>query len=381
MLDMSISIRFRKDRNQWGVFQRVGNRRTSKYFGGGDEGKAKAERFAMLLRSEESRKDQWMVGAEMPVDDTLLGWLDTHRATLARSTEATATGLIENHLIPFFGGRDLRTVTETDLIEFADSTMTRGLSSAVVTNALSLLRRVCSLHVKAGLLTSNPAAGCKALVGQVSQRHEPPKREVDSWTQEEARELLVLAAEREKFLLPALELAFATGMRRGELLGLTWADVDFRRKRLTVRRSLVRGHITQPKSKRMRTIPLSPTLAMTLKALRAEQKKSAPWSPESAVVAAPMGGRWEEANFARAWRRLRNRSDVRPLAFHCTRHTFATLALEAGRSIKWVANILGHADATTTLRVYAHALDAGDEGLEFVDSLLGTQMAPNGTQK
>ena len=79
------------------------------------------------------------------------------------STEETVTGLIRNHLTPYFGPRDLKLIRETDVSDFAGQLMESGKSEAVAFNAVSLLRRVCSLHVDAGLLDSNPAKGAKKI--------------------------------------------------------------------------------------------------------------------------------------------------------------------------------------------------------------------------
>ena len=305
-----------------------------------------------------------------------------HKPTLARSTEETNRGLIDNHLVPFFGSRDLATIEETDLIAFVDEKMKAGKSAKLCLNALSVLRRVCELHVAADLLHRNPAKGCKALVTRVSKRYSAPTRPADSWTAPEAQALIAEAWDREPYVAPALEVAFATGMRRGEILALTWEDVDFARKRILVRRSFVRGHVGVPKSGRVREVPLAPTLAERLKTQRKAQRKAAPWSPESIVCPAPNGDLYDEHNFSRAWRRLRDKCDgARPLAFHCTRHTFATLALEAGRSIKWLADVLGHSDPTVTLRTYAHALPTTADALDFVPLDSGTRMARSGTQR
>ena len=82
------------------------------------------------------------------------------------------------------------------------------------------------------------------------------------------------------------------------------------------------------------------------------------------------GDRWDENNFSRAWRRVQRRAQkqgVRPLPFHSTRHTYATFAIDAGRSIRWVSEQLGHADPAMTLRAYAHVLPRRDEDVSFAD--------------
>ena len=78
----------------------------------------------------------------------------------------------------------------------------------------------------------------------------------------------------------------------------------------------------------------------------------------------------EARNFNRVWDRLRRRAQkhgIRKLKLHATRHTWATLALEAGKNIRWVADQLGHADPAMTLRVYAHAMKRDEQDLSFVE--------------
>ena len=379
MAAMGASVRYRPDRRRWYVYTRDARGRQAKAFGDGPEGEAAARRFAAAWEAHQTHADRWLTGPDLPCADVLRSWLAAYGPKLAQSTHETAHGLIENHLVPKLGARDLRDLAEPDLIAFVDETMREGKSAAVCLNALSVLRRVCELHVHEGLLRVNPARGCKGLVARVADRHEPPRRDVDSWTRDEAATLLEHAAAREPFVSPALVLALSTGMRRGEILALEWSDVDFARARITVRQSLVRGKVKGPKSGRIRSVPMAPSLAETLRHVHTVQTAASPWAEAGLVCAAPQGGRWHERNFARAWMRLRTRAGVRPLPFHCTRHTFATLALEAGRSVKWLADVLGHADATITLRTYAHALPAGDDAMGFVPTA-GNQTATNGNQ-
>jgi hypothetical protein len=78
----------------------------------------------------------------------------------------------------------------------------------------------------------------------------------------------------------------------------------------------------------------------------------------------------EPGNVDRVWRRVRRRAakeGVRPLKLHCARHTWATMALHAGKSEGWVADQLGHSDPALTLRVYAHAMPEDETDLSFAD--------------
>jgi hypothetical protein len=100
------------------------------------------------------------------------------------------------------------------------------------------------------------------------------------------------------------------------------------------------------------------------------------------VFCSETGGLLDERNVARTWDRLRRKAQrhgVRPLRLHDCRHTFASLALASGKSVRWVASQLGHANPELTLRVYAHALREEETDLSFLD-FGGTRRHPRGTR-
>ena len=95
-------------------------------------------------------------------------------------------------------------------------------------------------------------------------------------------------------------------------------------------------------------------------------------------------GRIGDGTFSRRWRAVRRRGQVqgiRPLKFHATRHTWATLALSAGKSPRWVADVLGHADPSLTLRVYAHALREEETDLSLADFGHDTMREPHAPER
>lgn len=295
-----------------------------------------------------------------------------HASELAPSTEETHRGAIETHLVPFFGNRDLRAISRDDIREFIEDRFDAGRSASTIRNALSALRRVYSLHVEAGLLDANPASRCGELVERIGRRYSDGVREIDAWTREEAETLLATAREHEPYLYPVLLTAFCTGMRRSELLGLPWTSV--RRDSIRVVRALVRGKLKSPKSGKPHSVPLSPEVRELLKEQRRTRKRrEGAWSDPKFVFTSPSGMRWDANNFSKVWRRLLRRcvvdggqSLVRPLTFHCCRHTFASWALEAGHSVVWVQHALGHASPDTTLRTYSHFVPREGEEMGFL---------------
>ena len=129
-----------------------------------------------------------------------------------------------------------------------------------------------------------------------------------------------------------------------------------------------------PKNGKARTVAMAPGLASVLFDLLTARRQEAmqrgwPTVPE-AVFCSETGTPLDERNATRTWLRLRRRAHargVRPLKLHSARHTFATLALQAGRSIRWVADQLGHSNPAFTLKTYAHAMPLTEEVLAFAD--------------
>src|SRR5262245_44794065 len=336
----------------------------------------------------------------IPLDKHLRAWHKRYGPTFKASYEETSRGLVENHLVPFFAGGDLRELREEHLLDYVRAKLDAKQRPATVLNALSILRRVCNLAVRDGLLTRNPASRLGEIMRRVDRRSAPEVRHADAWNETEVQTLLAVAREHDPRFYPALLFLLSTGVRRGELLGLKWEDVDFERCRVTVRRAIVRGAPTTPKSGRSRTIAMPPGLAsalLDLLALRRQQSIRWRWRevPEWVFCSEPEhvegkkqeervggGGAMDERNFERSWQRVRRRAHkrgVRPLKLHCARHTYASRALAAGKSVRWVAEQLGHANPELTLRTYAHVLPDREEDLSFAD-FVGVSGAPERPQ-
>jgi integrase len=180
------------------------------------------------------------------------------------TSEVAFRGLIEHHLAPFFGSKDLREIRETDLLAFIRRKIGQGLSPKTVQNALGVLRRVFYLAQREGRVERNPAARIGELMRRVDRRVATETAEVEYWTRADAEALIDLARQHEPRFAPALLFAFSTGCRKGEILGLQWADVDFDRRAVAIRRQITMRQVTTPKSGRGRTVAMTEALAEEL---------------------------------------------------------------------------------------------------------------------
>ena len=152
----------------------------------------------------------------------------------------------------------------------------------------------------------------------------------------------------------------ATGLRRGELLGLKWEDIDFEHGNLRVKRQIARidGEVVEAPLKTKNAYRTLPLAGDTVDVLKQQKKKvgSSPW-----VFPSPTGGPISPDSVLHMLHRVLKRAGLPRVRFHDLRHTFATLALQNGVDIKTVSGMLGHFSAGFTLDTYAHVTTAAQK--------------------
>jgi len=350
-------------------------RKTDRKIGSTASDKREAQRLADEINKRIRHKEyQLHEERDRPCGAELTQWHQTYSPTFSHSFEDESRRTIDLHLSPFFGKLDLREIGERNLLEYIRTKLDAGLAPLTIQTHLSVLRRVLTLAHRDGYLSRNPAQGLGDLMKRVGRRTATESSTIDAWSRVEIATLLELAEQHEPRFYPALAFLFSTGVRRGELLGLKWEDIDFERQRIHIRRAFVRGNLTTPKSGRGRFIAMPPNLGSQLLDLLGERRREMlhrgwPEVPEW-VFPNQTGGLLDQDNFDRSWRRLRRRAlkaGVRSFKLHCTRHTWASLALASGKSVKWVADQLGHASPMLTLKTYAHAMREEEGDLSFAD--------------
>ncbi|MGN8522795.1 tyrosine-type recombinase/integrase [Helicobacter pylori] len=186
---------------------------------------------------------------------------------------------------------------------------------------------------------------------------------IDPFSLEEVKTLLENAPSLR--LKAFLMVAFFTGARTGEQLALTWEDIDFNEKKITINKSLNElGQITSPKNKpSIREVDLLDPVEKILK----ELKESEPANKKFVFIDMPK----RSSVFQRHFKKLLKALNLKDRKLYTTRHTFASLMLSQGEEAMWVSKTLGHKDLNTTYKTYSHYIPKQDkERAKFLKGIL-----------
>jgi len=287
-------------------------------------------------------------------------WLDNYaRHAVSAKTLHGYASTVRNHIIPGLGNIAIQKLTAAQVQEFCTHKIDGGCGPRTV--------ELCHLHLSQAL---NEAVKLGWVARNVADLVKPPRwkpGEQETWNAEEARRFMAVAGK--STYGPMWSLALATGMRKGEFLGLRWCDVDFERGVLTIRQTV--GTLPQklefkpPKSRMSRReVHITLDAVDILRTHRDKQlkhrhdlrTKGVGWRDHDLVFTSAIGGPIHPDNPKRDFARLVKQAGVKLIRIHDLRHTFATLAIQAGVPIKVVSEGLGHADIAITLRIYAHVL-------------------------
>lgn len=232
----------------------------------------------------------------------------------------------------------------------------RPLGARSVQIIHAFLHRCLSDAVRWDLISRNPAG--------LVDRPSAPRPEIQSWTPEQVRTFLHSVADER--LAPLWRLVATTGLRRGELLGLRWVDVDLARARIAIQQSLVvvKGvlSISEPKtSNARRSVDLDPETVGQLRAWEARLAREREvagevWEETGLVFVDELGGALNPSTVTRTFTRLAARAGLPPIKLHGLRHSHATAMLAAGISPKVAQERLGHFSVSLTLDTYSHTV-------------------------
>lgn len=288
-------------------------------------------------------------------------WLTTWCNHLAPRTRSYYRDLLERQLTPELRGRKLTALTPADIQEFVTNMTARGLSPRYVCMAHGTIRTCLNQAVRLGKVSRNVAAG--KLVRLPPAQHREPK--------------FFTAAEAQRFLKEAeadpwwafYAVMIYGGLRPGEAVGLKWEDLDG--DNLRIRRAVTEADgkrsLASTKTRRSRTVPLSP---YALRALARHRRRQAEWrlklggtyEDNDLIFASETGGIMNPNKIGtRSFKPLLKKLGLPKLRLYDLRHTHATLLLAAGEHPKVVQERLGHASITLTLNTYTHVVPGMQE--------------------
>ncbi|MEU2180015.1 tyrosine-type recombinase/integrase [Streptomyces thermolilacinus] len=318
--------------------------------------------------------------ADSTLGDYLTYWLSSVAVhQLRENTHTRYAACVRLHLIPGLGTKKVARLTAKDVRTFLDRLRTtcqcctqgldterkkccavgeccqKRLSTLTVAYVHSVLKSALEHAVREDELPRNIARNVKTTT------HQP--RRFRPLTAVEARQFLDAA--RADRLHALYELALRTGLRKGELLGLRWEDLDLTTGTASIRRSLQRtrtGGLTHLPTKTRaseRRIALPTECLHSLKEHKQQRNKEretagSTWQDSGLVFTTPTGRPLDPANLTRRFRGFLNRAGLRRIRFHDLRHSTATLLLEQGVDLVVIKEILGHAHIGVTAGVYAH---------------------------
>jgi integrase len=293
-------------------------------------------------------------------------WLALQTHLRPRVHELYTTAL-RRHLVPRIGHKSIADVNEDVIAAVIAELEAEGLSGWTIRGILVPLGRVLAYAARRRLIADNPIRRLDR-----NERPRVARREMRILRPDEINSLLVMAIPAYR---PVLATAVFTGLRQGELLGLRWADIDFDRALVHVRRQLDRsGNYVEPKTPQaLRSVVLMPSLGDLLCEHSHRGKHFGPTDPVFATqTGRPMCFRnVTRRGLAAAIEKAQlNRSGEPRLRFHDLRHTYASLLIAQGLNVVFVSRQLGHASASFTLNVYGGLFDREEharrarEGLE-----------------
>jgi integrase len=387
-----IAMGTKRGQNEGSIFRRKDGRWCGVLNLGWENGRRKRKSFYGKIASEvreqllKARSDHSR-GLPVTIDcqnvqQYLDHWLEhTLKAKAKPRSYESFSAIARLHIKPALGRIQLHKLAPQHIQKLLDGKSKGGLSPQTVTNIRTVLRSALSQAMKWNLISRNSAA-------LVNAPRIPHKR-IEPLDPEHARKLLEIA--RGGRFEAIYTVALTLGMRRGEVLGLRWSDIDFDGRAIRVNQSVQRLSTGSDKGKKSelratetktdgsrRTIALPDSVVRALRmhrARRAQDRLSAgmSWKDQNLVFTNRSGRPIEPILLHRDYKALLRKAELpSTLRFHDLRHSAASLLLAQGVHPRAIMELLGHSSITVTMNVYGHVMPAMmRDAADKMDAILG----------
>ncbi|MBD1371250.1 site-specific integrase [Hazenella sp. IB182357] len=337
-------------------------KRKQKWFSGFNT-KKEAEK-EMVNKMNELEKGTFISSSKLTFSEYLDNWLqDYAKGSVGPTTFQLYSTLIRTHIIPSLGAITLEQLQAPHIQRFYNNMLEKGridgnggVSPAYIQRIHSVLRRSLGHAVKWQLLTRN-----------VALLTEPPKvrkKEITTFEIEEVKQFLTHSKDDRLYI--AFVFAITTGLRRGEILGLRWKDINMETNTASIRKNLVlvkgKPTLQEPKTNGSVRLITLPSMIMQVlkdhKKVQNQEKSQAgeAYQDNGLIIATSFGTPVDPTNLVRSFKRILKASDLPNIRFHDLRHTHATLMLKQGEHPKIVSERLGHSNTRITMDIYSHVL-------------------------
>ncbi|HOR18822.1 MAG TPA: tyrosine-type recombinase/integrase [Brevefilum sp.] len=328
-----------------------GNRLT-KYF--------KTKKEANAWRIETLQKIQsglFYAGPRLTLSEYFEEWLVARKDSIKLKTLYQYRQIIKQHINPVLGNIKINELQPAEIQALYNKKVESGIGVRTVGLIHSVLHCALNHALRLGIIFRNPS--------DAVYKPKAQKREMEVLDENQARMLLIAAKGKRHEAL--YKLAITTGLRKGEILGLKWGDLDWDTHQLNVQRQIQRVPqeglaYSQPKTAAGRRMIILGS--DTILALKDHQKRQwverefmrGKWKDHDLIFPSSIGTPLSQSNLSRDYKQLLHEANLPDIRFHDLRHTAASLMLKQGISVKVVQERLGHSDAAMTLNVYSHVI-------------------------
>lgn len=299
----------------------------------------KTEKAALL--AEAKLEDEGIADEIVTFEFIAKEYLRWYQKRRKESSYIKISSIVNVHLIPHFKNKELRTIKQRDIIKFQDKLIENKFAPSHIKKIHTTLSAIFRFAIKNEYTKENPAS----IVGNVDLKED---KRVNYWTLEEFKSFIQVVDDPLYYAL--FMTLYYSGMRKGELLALTWGDVDFENNMINIDKTEYNRKVTSTKTTSSTRKILMPKHVMRL----LQQLKLEKNPKMSHVVFGEFYDSISTSTIDRRFEKYVAESGVKKIRIHDFRHSHASYLINRGIIVSVVAARLGHSDVATTLNTYSH---------------------------
>lgn len=326
------------------------NKRKQKWLSGYNTKKDAEKELPRILN--ELNEGTYVEPSKQKYREFIDSWHKNRESKVSKNTHATYKYMIDKHIKPHLGNFRLDKINSLAIDNFYTVLEKEGKSGATIKKIHSIVRASLQYAKSYRLIKHNPAS----VVSPPAVKH----KDIVVWDEQEMIKFLDYVKHEWDYII--YHLALYTGMRKGEILGLKWSDIDFMNNKIRVMRSYSKTGFSDGKTKSSRRVididdaTIDHLIKRKKKISENKLKVGGDYNDLDLIICRPSGDPVDVRNVNRRFDKFVGRSGVSKIRFHDMRHTHATLMLKMGVPVKVVSERLGHGTIELTLNTYTHLL-------------------------